>query len=223
MTIKNKYLEAKEKMAYEILELLKKYNLNTDVHIYFNNKCLTGKGEIIENIRGSDYFDYANDDTLSMTFEGAFYEVINYYASKMASIVMPKFMKILDSYGLYYEKGDAWNLTTYYSDPALSENKPIPKEGGNSKNPICIRRDTCPSELEHIRVEWENRQNNYGDVGSCVIGAGFKFKYNGLYYRMPPQGRWQGSCSWEASKNDIQDMLANAGCEDIVYNWGVMD
>ena len=102
--------EQKEKMAHEILGLLTEYDLNTDVNIYFNNKRLTGDGAITENMRGSDYFKYANDETLSMSFEGEFYEVINYYCPAMADIVMPKFAGILDAYGLFYEMGDTWNL-----------------------------------------------------------------------------------------------------------------
>jgi hypothetical protein len=106
--------EQKEKMAHEILELLKEYDLNTDIRIYFNGRCLDGNGTITGNKRGSEYFKYANDETLSMSFEGDFYEVINNYYPEMADIVMPKFAGILDAYGLFYEMGEPWNLATYH-------------------------------------------------------------------------------------------------------------
>jgi hypothetical protein len=106
--------EQKEKMAHEILELLQEYDLTTDIRIYFNGKCLTGEGSITENKRGSDYFKYANDDMLSMSFEGDFYEVINNYCAEMADIVMPKFVGILGTYGLYYEMGETWNLAVHH-------------------------------------------------------------------------------------------------------------
>ena len=221
--IKRLTKKQKEKLAYEILELLKEYGLNTDVRIYFAGKCLTGNGDIISGVRASDRFDYANDDTLSMAFEGSFYEVINYYAPATANIVLPKFSGILKAYGLYYELGNPWNLATYYCNPKLAKSVPEIKEGENAKNPVRIYRDNCPAELEAVRAEWEQRQNIYGDVGTCVLGAGFTFKHKGVYYKMPPQGRWQGSLSWEASKDDIKDMLLDIGCEDITYDWGRMD
>ena len=212
----------KEKLAHEILNLLKEYGLNTDVHIYFAGKCIDGEGKVIENVKASDYFDYANDNTLSMSFEGAFYEIINYYTPEVAKTVMPKFTGILNSYGLYYELGEPWNLAAYYINSVFDPVKKT-KEGECSKTPIYISRDTCPAGIEPVRTEWERRQNDYGDAGSCVIGAGFRFKYDGLHYKMPPQGCWQGSCSWETSKHIIQDMLNDAGCTDITYIWGNMD
>ena len=213
----------KEKLAHEILVFLTAYGLNNNVRIYFADKCLTGEDKIIYNIRGSDYFEYANDDTLSMSFEGDFYEIINYCNPKMADIIIPKFSALLESYGLYYELGDAWNLATYYRNEKLAKPVPEIKKGESEKNPIYISYDNCPREIEYIRAEWKRRQNEYGDVGSCVIGAGFTFKYKKIYYRMPPQGNTQGSISWEASKDAIQDMLNNAGCENIQYHWGCMD
>ena len=99
----------------------------------------------------------------------------------------------------------------------------IIKEGSSPKMPVHIRKGACPADIEPIRAEWEKRQNEYGDIGSAVRGAGLVFKYNGLYYKMPPQGRWQGSCSWEASVDVIEQMLIDAGCKKVVYEWGVLD
>jgi len=223
MKMKRLTKKSKEKMAYEILELLKEYELNTDTRIYFSNKCLTGEGETIENIKGSEYFNYANDDTLSMSFEGGFYSVINYYNPQLADEVEPIFSEILNSYGLYYELGDAWNLAIYYNQSELNQGVIELEEGTDPKNPIYINSNVCPTELESIRSEWEKRENEYGDVGSCVLGAGFRFKFDGLYYKMPPQGHYQGSCSWEASADIIREMLKNAGCKEISYDWGNMD
>lgn len=221
----SKRLTAKQKkeLAYEILELLKKYEMNVDVSIYFSGKCLTGGGEIIKGKLASKYFEYANDDTLSMSFEGVFYEVMNYYHPSLSDAVMPEFNAILEKYGLYYELGNAWNLATFYSESDLNKKVKESKEGKSKKNPLYIRAGSCPPELEAIRAEWAKRENEYGDVGSCVLGAGFTFKFKGRYYKMPPQGHFQGSCSWEASKDDIQSLLVEAGCEELQYHWGNMD
>ena len=43
-----------------------------------------------------------------MSFEGPLYEVLNGYGS---SHLEEEFVKIFDKYGLYYELGNAWNLT----------------------------------------------------------------------------------------------------------------
>lgn len=83
--------------------------------------------------------------------------------------------------------------------------------------------ETVPPELVQIQEEWAKKANAYGDVGSCVIGAGFEFTYNGKQYKMPPASKWQGSCSWEASKDETWIRLAEIGATDIRYEWGNLD
>jgi hypothetical protein len=70
---------------------------------------------------------------------------------------------------------------------------------------------------------WTDLANSYGDVGSCVIGAGFEFDYNGQRYFLPPLSRWQGSISWEHWKDKIQRELENVGATNVRYDWGTMD
>lgn len=215
----------KKKLANEIMDFLKENDINEDVCIYYSHERLNGDGTILENVVASDYFDYANDKTISMSFEGSFYEVINYYCGGFGESMLEKFNKILKKYGLYYELGNAWNLSTHYLNNDLEMLGYAPVLEGEKKNPIFILKykGNCPPAIEPIRAEWEKRENEYGDVGSCVIGAGFEFKYEGLYYEMPPQGHWQGSVSWEASVNDIQKLLTEVGCEEIYFNYGRMD
>ena len=112
--LKNLTTEQKETLAYEILNLLKEYELTAEVRIYFNNKCISGEGKLIPDVLGSSKFEYATDDTISMTFEGEFCDVINYEYPELANIVMPKFNALLESYGLFHEQGHHWNLGTYY-------------------------------------------------------------------------------------------------------------
>lgn len=91
----------------------------------------------------------------------------------------------------------------------------------------CIRlyrtSDAPDSVIAGIMTDWYYKAKEYGDVGSCVLGAGFQFEYKGKWYFMPPQGPWQGSLSWEASKDDIQQQLEAAGATNITYDWGWMD
>jgi hypothetical protein len=211
----------KEKLANEILALLKEHSLDGDVSIYFNEKRLKGNGAIEENKRGSDIFKHATDNTISMAFEGDLYDVMNYRYESLAEKFIPLFTKLLNSYGLFYEKGDEWNLGTYYHDAPAEVNNL--KDGDSPEQPIYITRSNCPPSIEPIRFDWEQRQNEYGDVGSAVVGAGFTFKFDSAFYRMTPQGKWQGSVSWEASADIIKQMLIGAGCENVIFHYGIMD
>lgn len=112
-----------EKVAKNIERWLVKHELTDNVHIYFNNvrwsykviKPLNFEGEskvektITEDIKGSDYFDYANDDTISMAFDGgSFYSAINnHYGFALSDA----FDTEVDFDGMYYELGHSWNLS----------------------------------------------------------------------------------------------------------------
>ena len=220
-----------ERLANEIIEFLNKEELASDVSIYFNNKVVRENGswdnefnyipkwETTENVNPHDYFEYcAYDHILSMSFEGGLYELLNYGGGSR----MGKFEKIFEKYGLYYELGNAWNLScytingdteveyTYYEKPK----KKIYLHSGNFLN---------PRELQNIMDRWYNLSEKEGDVGSCVLGAGFNFEWQNDEYFMPAQSPWQGSCSWEAHKDVVHKMLEDVGATEIRYAWGIMD
>ena len=90
--------------------------------------------------------------------------------------------------------------------------------GGKGEEAIKV-----PEKLQEIQRQWSEWAREYGDIGSCVIGAGFEFDYEGQRYYMPPIGPWQGSCSWEASKDRVEELLREAGATNIRYHWGIMD
>lgn len=103
-----------EQLANEIMDFLKEQELDTDVSIYFNGKRMNSDGFEEGTFDPKDYFDYVGD-ILSMSFEGSFNHVINYYLdAAYCNIVMSKFDAILDKYGVYYELGNSWNLTLVY-------------------------------------------------------------------------------------------------------------
>jgi hypothetical protein len=102
----------KTKVAKTIEKFIRKYELDSDVRIYFSNKCWayeSGKKTVIEDIKASDYFEYANDDTISMSFEGGLYEHFNCH---YGYTILNKFNE-LDFDGHYFELGHAWNLSFY--------------------------------------------------------------------------------------------------------------
>ena len=112
-------------LAMEIYSWCKEKDLWGDNIIYFNGKAwksdnnwngVEGKqiGEDLyefENRNPLHYFEYANPDTISMSFEGSLYEALNGYwgFSKAEEDLQDIFKK----YGLYWEFGNAWNLSAY--------------------------------------------------------------------------------------------------------------
>jgi len=102
-----------KKLAYEIADLLDSYECADGTMIYFDNKRLEHLGDewvLKEGYSPDTYFEYCNLDTLSMSFEGPFYEVINY---GLCNSLLEKFDKLIASYGYYYELGNSWNLSLY--------------------------------------------------------------------------------------------------------------
>lgn len=116
---KNYPVDVVDRLAYDIYCLLLRHGIWQDVCIYYNDKRLSsddgnefrynGIPFIKEEINPRDYFEYVrNPHVLSMSFEGPFYRILNGYHD---GDVEAEFSKLLNQYGLYYELGDAWNLT----------------------------------------------------------------------------------------------------------------
>ena len=225
-----------EELAREIIEFLKKHKLNDDACIYFNNKRIIlghnwdrEKNEFIsyekteENICPLDYFEYANTNhILSMSFEGSFYDVMNGYNSYTWSL-QEKFGEILKKYGVYYELGNAWNLSCYPSSIEYEDIEYTPYETEPDPERIYLHKEDVLPELKNIMITWYLLSKNVGDIGSCVLGAGFKFKYKDKLYFMSSCSPYQGSISWETPKDNIKQMLETIGATEIYYDWGRMD
>jgi hypothetical protein len=79
------------------------------------------------------------------------------------------------------------------------------------------------ADIQRISDEWTKLANDYGDSGSCVMGAGIEFTYNGIRYLLMPRSRWQGSCSWEHDREKIMKELEQVGCSEVCFKWGYMD
>ena len=220
-----------EKLANEIIAFLEAYDIADSVSIYYNGNVVRSKTKYdsecnatrtwlkTEDVDPHKYFEYAAyDHILSMSFEGGLYDVLNYSGGH----IYEKFMKIFEKYGLYFELGNAWNLSCYCIDDKTEveyTHYEKPKKifylhSGNFLN---------PNELQNIMDIWYDLSKKEGEGGSCVLGAGFKFEWNGDSYFMPAQSPWQGSISWEAHKDTIKKMLEDVGATEIYYNWGRMD
>lgn len=112
-------------LAKDIYECLLKHGAWIDVCIYYDecrmSTSSTIDGRIEFRYNGApfievgydprEYFDYvANPHILSMSFEGPFYDAINYGRNQQ---LIEDFENILRDYGVYYKLGDAWNLTLF--------------------------------------------------------------------------------------------------------------
>lgn len=220
-----------EMLAKEVIVFLEVHNIAGDVSIYFNNKVLRSrmvtdgidKYKYVWNeefdVDPHDYFEYAAyEHILSMSFEGGLYDVLNYSGGSKED----KFMKIFEKCGLYYELGNAWNLSCYLINDDIEVEYTYYKK---PKETVYLRRSdySTPSELQNIMDIWYDLSKKEGDKGSCVLGAGFNFEWQDDDYFMPACSPWQGSISWEAHKDTIEKMLEDIGATEIYYNWGRMD
>lgn len=113
-----------EQMALELIRYLQENDMFTDVSLYLNNKRYSssqhnddlveeteyGPYYITDDVDVSDYVEYFNAHTITMTFEGPLYDALNYAYDNTVS---DDISAIAASYGLYFEQGNAWNLAFY--------------------------------------------------------------------------------------------------------------
>lgn len=113
-------------LAKDIYRWCKKKGLWGDNIIYFDGMAWSSsqmwkneQGKKIDedlyefaNRNPKDYFEFANPETLSMSFEGRLYHVLNGYVSGWSKLT-DDFGKIFDKYDCYYEMGHSWNLSVY--------------------------------------------------------------------------------------------------------------
>lgn len=115
-----------ELLARDIYEWCINNELWGDNIIYFDGKAWSSfstwsgvKGRKIandlyeyEDKNPLDYFEYANPKTLSMSFEGPLYYMLNGYIGGCTRLEA-EFLALFEKYSLYYELGHAWNLAAY--------------------------------------------------------------------------------------------------------------
>lgn len=232
--------ETIETIVNEICNLLRTLDCADEVIIYYNNKrerWTTWYGFenadvdpqfmrlTEENICPLDYFEWANPrHIISMSFDGSkLYRCLNYdFNDKVGSALQ----NILSQYDLYYELGDAWNLSIYADSDEDYENieftdyrtqqEPEPKH-------IWYHCGDTPPELAALMEAWYQLSAGTGDKGSCVIGAGLTFDYKGTRYFMSACSPYQGSLSWEEPMTFVKNILTAIGATNIKYDPGHMD
>ena len=127
----------KTQVAKRIEKYLFKYELDSEVRIYFNNKCWdismdkNGKinREVIENIKASDYGEYMNDDVISGDFSSdtILWEQMNY----------GRYEFDMEELGRYHNRN--WQLVNAL-DTFMEENG-LARENGTSTDFIIINEE----------------------------------------------------------------------------------
>lgn len=222
-----------EELVKEIEDFLQKHEMLGDVCVYFNNKrhhweynykTEEYKMEEKTDISPLDYFEYVNPEhILSMSFEGSLYDVLNGYSDSYT--LEEKFLELFNKYNLYYELGNAWNLTCYPTDDNM-EIEYTDYTADIKPDPITIYNHKTygvPLELFLIKQEWDDLSSTTQYLGgSCTIGDGFEFIYKEIeYFMVSPY--YQGSCIYEHWIDTIKEKLKEIGAENIHYNYGRLD
>jgi hypothetical protein len=115
-----------ERCAFEIINFLIRHHLWQDTSVYVNGKrygCYDGEHYRYDNtwdcvfrednMNPKDYVEYTSD-FLTMTFEGPFYDIVNYnHSAKYCDRLLGEFADILKKYNKYYELGYAWSLSLH--------------------------------------------------------------------------------------------------------------
>lgn len=122
------WVDRAEALAKDIYNWCITNGIWQDVYIYYNGKRMgtsgkvdgkevfryNGKPFIEEGLNPKDYFNYVREpNILSMSFEGPLYELFNVTDFGNA---LESFNDMFEKYNLYYELGDAWNLSVYPID-----------------------------------------------------------------------------------------------------------
>lgn len=117
--------EKREELATEIFQWMNEHEIWIDTAIYFNGKCWSTSNKENTEFKYNEYkyFEYEADpknyfeyvaepNILSMSFEGDLYYILNGYSYGWVTLEND-FKNIFKKYGLYFELGNAWNLTCY--------------------------------------------------------------------------------------------------------------
>lgn len=118
--------ETKLKLAHTIIDWCKQHYVWEDCCIYFDGKAWATwddwkdvKGiEIIEGVyeyadkNPKDYIEYANPDTITMSFEGGLYDILNANCYGWVKRY-DEFEELFKPFGCYFELGYAWSFSVY--------------------------------------------------------------------------------------------------------------
>lgn len=112
-------MSVNEKIATEIKDFILKRKIGGDLRIYFDDNAFeidhNENVSLLKGISAIDYVEYANPETVTMSYEGKFYEHMNGYGQNQSydTKIREEFEKIVNKFGFYSELGYAWSLSLY--------------------------------------------------------------------------------------------------------------
>jgi len=104
---------SKKELIMILFEIISNYNCleDSDITFYYDDKRIFNENDEIkeEVVNIDDYLEYFEKDDyyIYMTFEGVFYDVINYCGN---SSCYCEFAEFLAEKNYYFELGDYWNM-----------------------------------------------------------------------------------------------------------------
>tara|TARA_R110000803_G_scaffold65895_1_gene127169 strand:+ start:401 stop:733 length:333 start_codon:yes stop_codon:yes gene_type:complete len=105
----------KYEIATKIERIFASVGTITDTRIYYGNKCWnydsSGRKSVLTDIKASEYIGYANDATITCSFEGSVHSHLNHYIGN--GELGDKLTTMLEEYGYWYELGNGWNFALY--------------------------------------------------------------------------------------------------------------
>ena len=221
-----------EELANYLIEHLGKRGWIDHALFFYNNKMVRIRNmgeetpslilEVVENIDPHKYTEYAAyEHILTIIFDGCeLYDKLN-YGNGFPKFIEDKFEKL----GIYHELGHSYDITfaNCYSD----EEHPI--EYTHYERPLppinlyMVDIENAPLAIQPIMKEWYGRSKATGDIGCCVLCAGFTFQYQSKKYHLSPCSPWQGECSWTPHIEWVEEELKKIGATDISWHYGSMD
>lgn len=107
----------------------------------------------------------------------------------------------------------------------VGEDDSAPK--GSKYNPIVLDGTDLSVYPGHLffRIQnlWKELALFVGDQGTCVMGEHMEFVYKEKHYILKPLDCLQGSFGREKFLDEVEQLLKAIGCQDIYFDYGMMD
>ena len=105
----------KNEIATKIERIFASVGRIEDTRIYFGGKCWdydsSGRKSVLTGIKASEYMEYANDATITCSFEGRVHSHLNHFVGN--GELGEELTTMLRDYGYWYELGNGWNFALY--------------------------------------------------------------------------------------------------------------
>ena len=215
-----------ENMAKEFMDLLCEHHCANATTVYFNGTryhgCWGGENKdyFIKqdvSIHPMEITEYTvSNNILAFSTEGDLYDIL--YGG------YPKwFEDFCEKYNVYAEPATSWfyhfcpnsEWDEWETDDYEVEEETYLFLGSEELNKLPY--------LRAIADFWYDLARIYGNKGSCVLGAGFRFVYENKKYKLSSCSPYYASLSWEHDVDLIKKCLEHIGCTNIHYDWGNMD